>query len=57
MATIKQEQKRLFIAIWRLEISMRKVLRKTPICIVLFLIPICYLFINLAYDILKTLLE
>ncbi len=56
MATIEQEQKRLFNAIWRLETSLRKVLRKTPVCVVLLLTPICYLFISLVCDILKTLL-
>lgn len=56
MTTIEQEQKRLFNAIWRLETSLRKVLKKTPVCVVLFLTPICYLFITLVCDIVKALL-
>ncbi len=56
MVTIEQEQKRLFNAIWRLETSLRKVLRKTPVCVILFLTPVCYLFITLVCDIIKTLL-
>lgn len=53
MATIEQEQKRLFNAIWRLEISLRKVLRKTPVCVVIFFTPICCLFITLICKIIK----
>lgn len=53
MATMEQEQQRLFRAVWRLEISLRKVLKRTPICTILFLTPILYLLIDLVCEIVK----
>nr|DAK00247.1 MAG TPA: hypothetical protein [Bacteriophage sp.] len=53
MATIEQEQQRLFRAVWRLEISLRKVLKRTPICTLIFVMMIAMVIVAPLYELLK----
>ena len=50
MATIEQEQQRLFRAVWRLEISLRKVLKRTPICTLIFVMMIAMVIVAPLYE-------